>query len=125
MSTRGTIPPLLKRVDGNYEWMKARSGFVLAGMEGARYHELTDHLDPGDKLLLYTDGVTEAANSAEELFGSERLQAALNQRIDLPPQKLLTELKQSIDDFAGDAEQFDDITMVSLEYKGARGAENV
>ncbi|MCD7829624.1 MAG: SpoIIE family protein phosphatase [Clostridiales bacterium] len=121
----GHNPPLLKRVDGNYEWMKARSGFVLAGMEGARYHELTDHLDPGDKLFLYTDGVTEAANSAEELFGSERLQAALNQRIDLPPQKLLTELKQSIDDFAGDAEQFDDITMVSLEYKGARGAENV
>lgn len=94
-------------------------------MEGARYHELTDHLDPGDKLFLYTDGVTEAANSAEELFGSDRLQAALNQRIDLPPQKLLTELKQSIDDFAGDAEQFDDITMVSLEYKGTRGAENV
>ncbi len=120
----GHNPPLLKRADGGYEWMKGRSGFILAGMEGVRYHEITDHLSPGDKLYLYTDGVTEATNRTEELFGSQRLQDALNQRGDLPPYELLTELKQCIDDFAGDAEQFDDITMVSLEYRGTGEDEN-
>ena len=70
----------------------------------------------GDELYLYTDGVTEATNSSQELFGEERLQAALNEEPDLPVHKLLPKIKGCIDAFVGEAEQFDDITMLGLHY---------
>lgn len=114
----GHNPPLLKRAGGQFEWLKSRPGFVLAGMEGVRYRENTLHLEPGDRLYLYTDGVTEATNGAQELFGEERLQQALNDNPDLPVEELLPKIKRSIDTFVGDADQFDDITMLGLSYKG-------
>ena len=112
----GHNPPLLKRAGGQFEWLKSRPGFVLAGMEGIRYRENTLQLEPGDELYLYTDGVTEATNSSQELFGEERLQAALNEEPDLPVHKLLPKIKGCIDAFVGEAEQFDDITMLGLHY---------
>ena len=112
----GHNPPLLKRADGQYEWLKSRPGFVLAGMEGIRYRENTLELMPGDTLYLYTDGVTEATSSAQELYGEERLQAALNEASELPVSQLLPRIKNCIDTFVGDAEQFDDITMLGLQY---------
>lgn len=112
----GHNPPLLKRVGGQYEWLKSRPGFVLAGMEGIRYRENTLELMPGDTLYLYTDGVTEATSSAQELYGEERLQAALNEASELPVSQLLPRIKNCIDTFVGDAEQFDDITMLGLQY---------
>ena len=69
-------------------------------------------------MYLYTDGVTEATNGAQELFGEERLQQALNDNPDLPVEELLPKIKRSIDTFVGDADQFDDITMLGLSYKG-------
>ena len=112
----GHNPPLLKRAGGQYEWLKSRPGFVLAGMEGIRYRENTLELMPGDTLYLYTDGVTEATSSAQELYGEERLQAALNEASELPVSQLLPRIKNCIDTFVGDAEQFDDITMLGLQY---------
>ena len=112
----GHNPPLLKRAGGQYEWLKSRPGFVLAGMEGIRYRENTLELMPGDTLYLYTDGVTEATSSAQELYGEERLQAALNEASELPVSQLLPRIKNCIDTFVGDAEQFDDITMLGLHY---------
>ena len=112
----GHNPPLLKRAGGQYEWLKSRPGFVLAGMEGIRYRENTLELLPGDTLYLYTDGVTEATSSAQELYGEERLQAALNEASELPVSQLLPRIKNCIDTFVGDAEQFDDITMLGLQY---------
>ena len=78
-------------------------------------------MEPGDCLYLYTDGVTEATNGAQELFGEARLQAVLNEAPDLPVDRLLPKVKQSIDTFVGEAEQFDDITMLGLEYKEKGG----
>ena len=112
----GHNPPLLKRAGGRFEWLKSRPGFVLAGMEGVRYRENTLELMPGDTLYLYTDGVTEATSSAQELYGEERLQAALNEASELPVSQLLPRIKNCIDTFVGDAEQFDDITMLGLQY---------
>lgn len=114
----GHNPPLLRHADGNFEWLKSRPGFVLAGMEGIRYRENVMELAPGDTLYLYTDGVTEATDANQELFGEERLQTALNEQPDLPVDQLLPKIKGCIDAFVGEAEQFDDITMLGLNYHG-------
>ncbi len=117
----GHNPPLLKRAGGGFDWLKSRPGFVLAGMEGVRYRENTIQLNPGDQLFLYTDGVTEATDTHKELFGEARLQAALNEAPDVPVTELLPRIRARIDEFVGEAEQFDDITMLSMLYKGEGG----
>ena len=120
----GHNPPLLKRAGGQFEWLKSRPGFVLAGMEGVRYRENTLQLEPGDRLYLYTDGVTEATDSHNELFGEARLQTALNENMDLPVEKLLPKIKECIDAFVGEADQFDDITMLALDYQSKGETEH-
>ena len=120
----GHNPPLLQRAGEEFQWLKSRPGFVLAGMEGIRYRENHLTLLPGDRLFLYTDGVTEATNGDLELFGEARLKEALDRRRDLPVKALLTGLKECLDEFVGEAEQFDDITMLGLEYRGKGGLEN-
>jgi len=117
----GHNPPLLKRKDGRYEWLKSRPGFVLAGMESVRYRESSIRLEDGDRLFLYTDGVTEATNAQQELFGEERLQDALNNQGDSSIRELLISVKEQIDGFVGEAEQFDDITMLGIEYTPGKG----
>lgn len=112
----GHNPPLLRRAGGSFEWLKSRPGFVLAGMEGVRYRENEMELAPGDVLYLYTDGVTEATDAHQQLFGEERLQTALNEQPMLPVGQMLSKIKVCIDSFVGEAEQFDDITMLGLEY---------
>ncbi|WP_191397407.1 PP2C family protein-serine/threonine phosphatase [Flavonifractor sp. An306] len=112
----GHNPPLLRRAGGSFEWLKSRPGFVLAGMEGVRYRENEMELAPGDVLYLYTDGVTEATDAHQQLFGEERLQTALNEQPMLPVGQMLSKIKGCIDSFVGEAEQFDDITMLGLEY---------
>ena len=112
----GHNPPLLRRAGGSFEWLKSRPGFVLAGMEGVRYRENEMELAPGDVLYLYTDGVTEATDAHQQLFGEERLQTALNEQPMLPVGQMLSKIKGCIDTFVGEAEQFDDITMLGLEY---------
>ena len=113
----GHNPPLLKRADGSFEYLKTRADFILAGMEGVRYRagELT--LTPGDRLLLYTDGVPEATNAANKLYGEDRLLTFMNQSASLEAKKLLPALKANIDEFVGEAPQFDDITMLLFDYK--------
>ena len=117
----GHNPPLLKRSDGEYEFLKARPGFVLAGMEGMRYRcgEIT--LQPGDRLFLYTDGVTEATNTENNLYGESRLVTFMNQNATMEADALLPALKTNIDEFVGEAPQFDDITMLLLDYKQEKG----
>ena len=108
--------PFIRR-KGKYTPEKIRAGFVLAGMETTRYRMGTMQLEPGDAIFQYTDGVTEATNAANELYGMERLEAVLNKYADAAPDKLLPAVKADIDAFVGDAPQFDDITMLCLEYK--------
>ena len=110
--------PALKRADGAYELVQDKHGFVLAGMEGSRYREYELELWPGDTLFVYTDGVAEATNAHDELFGTDRMLASLNSHADALPEELLPQTKADIDAFVGDAPQFDDITMLSLRYRG-------
>lgn len=107
--------PALKRADGRFELYKDRHGFVLAGMENTRYREYELQLDEGDILFVYTDGVAEATDRDNQLYGAERMLAALNRRTDAGPQELLEDVKADIDGFVGDAMQFDDITMMALK----------
>ncbi len=109
--------PFIKKAGGRFEPRKIRAGFVLAGMEGVKYRMGTMKLEPGDKLFQYTDGVTEATNAHEELYGMGWLEAVLNKYGDCPPMELLPAVKADIDEFVGEAPQFDDITMLCLEYK--------
>lgn len=117
----GHNPPLIKRANGEFEYLKTRAGFVLAGMEGVRYRagELT--LAPGDRLFLYTDGVPEATNSDNKLYGEDRLLAFMNRNATVDALTLLPSLKSDIDEFVGEAPQFDDITMLMFDYKAKEG----
>lgn len=107
--------PVLKRADGNYELVKDKHGFVLAGMEGSRYKEYELQIAPGDRLFLYTDGVAEATDAYNELYGTDRMLDALNRNKNVNCETLLHRMKEEIDTFVGEAPQFDDITMMSLE----------
>ena len=114
--------PALRRRDGTYELVKYRHSMAVATMEGISFREHEFRLQPGDSLFVYTDGVTEAMNAASELFGEERIVDALNREPAARPQKLLKNVKASIDSFVGGIEQFDDITMLSLYYGGPEAA---
>ncbi len=109
--------PFIARKGEGYTVQKIRPGFVLAGMEGMRYRAGSTTLAPGDRLFQYTDGVTEATNAANELYGMERLEKVLNLNRDKDPTRLLPAVKADIDAFVGEAPQFDDITMLCLEYR--------
>ena len=113
----GHNPPLLKRGDGNFEYLRARAGFVLAGIDGFRYQVNELELKAGDRLLLYTDGVTEATNAASALYGEDRLLDFMNGNATMPATQLLPALKADIDGFVGEAPQFDDITMLLFDYQ--------
>ena len=121
----GHNPPLLKRADGSFEYLKTRAGFVLAGMEGVRYRVGELNLNPGDRLFLYTDGVPEATNAGNKLYGEDRLLAFMNQNASMEATKLLPALKANIDEFVGEAPQFDDITMLMFDYKPKKGGERM
>jgi len=112
----GHNPPVIKRKDGTYEYLKSRHGLVLAGMEGFQYKENEITLQLGDEIFLYTDGVTEATNANTQLFGEDRLIKTLNENKDKTAIDLCKSVKSTIDEFVGEAPQFDDITMLSLKY---------
>ncbi len=113
----GHETPFLCRAGGQYEPYRIRAGFVLAGMENTRYKMGSVTLQPGDRLFQYTDGVTEATNAENELYGSERLAAVLNRNAAAAPDALIPAVKADIDAFVGTSPQFDDITMLALEFK--------
>ena len=107
--------PVIKRAGGDFELLKDKHGFVLAGMEGSRYREYELTLAPGDMLFLYTDGVPEATNGQNELFGTDRMLETLNHRKSSTCDELLKHVHADINHFVGTAPQFDDITMLCLE----------
>ena len=111
----GHNPPLLG-VNGGFEWVKAKAGLVLAGMEDTFYRENEIMLRPGDELFLYTDGVTEAVNNKYELFGEPRLLETAKNHAGQPLREFTVSIKRAIDEFADGAEQADDITMLVLRY---------
>ena len=119
----GHCRPLIRRQDGTCVYEDSLGGFVLAGMEDTVYRGSRIRLRQGDTLLLYTDGVTEATNCREELYGEQRLMAAAKSSGGCPPKELLNRIWRDVDSFQKDAEQFDDITMMAVAYHGKGFAE--
>ena len=111
----GHNPPLVKHKDGSYEFLKGKVNFVLAGMDMVKYKEQELQLQPGDEIYLYTDGVTEAHNSNKELFGENRLLESLNSTKGMSVEDICKKVKEDVDAFVCDAEQFDDITMLCVQ----------
>ena len=116
--------PALKRADGSFELYKDKHGFVIGGMEDVRYKEYTIDMKKGDKLFLYTDGVPEATDSQEQMFGTDRMLEALNIDNKADPEQLLKNVRNAVNEFVKEAEQFDDLTMMCLEYKGSEPLES-
>ncbi|MBO4854485.1 MAG: PP2C family protein-serine/threonine phosphatase [Oscillospiraceae bacterium] len=110
--------PAIRYANGAFELYKDKHGFVIGGMDGARYREYELTLTPGSKLFLYTDGVPEATDAREQMFGVENMLASLNGDASAAPEEILKNVRASVDGFVKQAEQFDDLTMLCLEYKG-------
>lgn len=113
--------PFILKAGGEFKPYKIRPGFVLAGMENMKYRAGSITLGAGDKIFQYTDGVTEATSSENELYGMDRLKNALNSVKNAAPAEILGAVKADIDKFVSGAPQFDDITMLCLEYKAKMG----
>ena len=110
--------PVIRHANGSFELFKDKHGFVIGGMDGVRYKEYELQMEPGAKLFLYTDGVPEATDAEQALFGTERMLAALNRDADAKPEDILGQVRLAVDDFVRDAEQFDDLTMLCMHYLG-------
>ena len=116
--------PVLKKPDGPFETVKDKHGFVLGAMEGMKYKEYELKLEPGAKLFVYTDGLSEAQDIENQLFGSERIIETLNSVMDETPEGILQAMTGAVDRFVGEAEQFDDLTMLCVEYRGKTEGES-
>ncbi len=112
--------PALRQENGNFQLFKDRHGFVLAGMENCRYREYELQLNTGDTLFVYTDGVAEATDASQTLYGTDRMLSALNRNADADPRELIENVKENIDMFVKEAPQFDDITMLALRMRNDR-----
>ena len=110
--------PAVRRGEGQFESFRDKHGLPLGCMEDMKYKEYDMHLDPGDTLFVYTDGVPEAINSEEEQYGEERMLRALTRNKKASMKKLLHAVKRDQDKFVGEADQFDDITMLGFRYFG-------
>lgn len=118
-ASAGHNPPVIRHADGSVEFVKSKSGLVMAAMENVRYHMQTCELLPGDTIFLYTDGVTEATNSKDELFGDARLLETIAKSKDIATADICKFVKKEIDLFVDGAPQFDDITMMGVKYIGS------
>ncbi len=110
--------PVLRRAGGSYELVIYNHSMPVGTMEGLRFKQHEFCLNPGDSIFVYTDGVAEATNAENELYGTERMLDALNKEPDAQPEQVLTNVMDDIHSFVDEAEQFDDITMMSFRYQG-------
>ena len=114
----GHNPPLVYRKKNNiFENLKTKPNMVLAAMENMKYQKHEIYLEPEDKIFLYTDGVVEATNTENKVYGEERLERFLNANADLSAKDTIIGIKKDIDNFVGNTEQFDDITMLEVCLK--------
>ena len=117
-SNAGHEYPALCGENGRFELIKDKHSFVIGGMEGVKYKQYELMLKPGSKLFLYTDGIPEATNKDKELFGTDKMIEALNDNTKATPENTLKQMRAAVDGFVKNAEQFDDLTMLCLEYLG-------
>jgi len=111
----GHESPIIKRVGQDFKINPAKHGFVLGGMEGMKYKQYEMDLREGDIIYTYTDGIPEAHNGQNEMFGMDRTLEALNKHKDATPDELIEIVRQEVMDFAGEAPQFDDMTMLCYQ----------
>jgi sigma-B regulation protein RsbU (phosphoserine phosphatase) len=114
----GHNPPLVIKKDGTIEWLPRGRSLVLGAIQGIRYESERIRLSPGDSLFLYTDGVTEAMNHADELFSEERLANALSGSAGMEIEAAIGKIMDAIYSFSDGAPQSDDITMMMIRYFG-------
>ena len=111
--------PILRRPGGAFELLVDHHDVMLGVIEEVAYQDDTLDLEPGSKLFLYTDGLAEANNEREEQFGTNRILQALNAHVDGSPRELLENVQGDVNRFTGDTMQYDDLTMLCLEYRGS------
>lgn len=111
--------PVFRSGDGAFRIYKDRHGLVVGALSGSRYRDYEIQMMPGDTVFVYTDGVPEANNASGDFYGLGRMEAALNKNADRDPQGILEGVKADVDAFTGNADQFDDLTMLCLIYKGS------
>ena len=117
-ASAGHNPPLIYTGGEKFEYLKIGNSFVLGAMEDMTYKSEKLILKPNDIFFMYTDGITEAINPNEELFGDERLQKTISKLKDEKLPEMLKGIREEIKNFEQGAPQFDDITMLALKYKG-------
>ena len=117
-SNAGHEYPVLKRENGDYELYKQKHNIALACIRDAKFREYELDLSPGDSLFVYTDGIPEAINTAQEAYGTDRLIDVLNKHKDMPQKSILKQTTRDIRSFVGEEEQFDDVTMLGFKYNG-------
>ncbi|MCR5199530.1 MAG: serine/threonine-protein phosphatase [Saccharofermentans sp.] len=108
--------PIIKKPDGKFELYKDPHAFVLGGLERVTYKEYETHIEPGTKIFLYTDGLPEATDADNNMYKMERMLEVLNASADLSPEETLNKIRDSVKEFVGLQEPFDDLTMLCLEY---------
>jgi serine phosphatase RsbU (regulator of sigma subunit) len=110
--------PIIKRAGGKYEHVIYKHDFAVAMFENLTFKEEEMTLNHGDTIFVYTDGVTEAMNIGDELYGKDRLLEILNSDSECSPKEAIDKVIEDIKSFVGDAEQFDDTTMLCMKYNG-------
>ena len=122
-SNAGHEYPVIKEKDSDWKLLKDKHGIAVGAIEGAKYKEYEIKMEPGSKLFVYTDGVPEATNEEKNMFGTANMVDALNANKDKAPAEILQGVKEAVDAFVKSAPQFDDLTMLCLEYKGASNVQ--
>ncbi|MBQ8945224.1 MAG: SpoIIE family protein phosphatase [Lachnospiraceae bacterium] len=120
VTNAGHEHPVVRRDGGRYEFEIYKHSPAVAVMEGMQFEEHVFRLNPGDSIFIYTDGLAEATDPSDELFGSARIIEALNRAPEASPRQVLTNVGRAVSEFVGKAEQFDDTTMLCLKYFGKK-----
>jgi len=112
----GHNPPLIKKPNGEFEYLRTKPGFVLGGMEGMTYKLYEMDIEPGSEVFVYSDGLTEAQNLAQELYGEDRLLESINNYTFDSSENVCKHITKDVETFVGEADQFDDLTMLHLKF---------
>lgn len=111
--------PAVKRAGGDFELIRTKHDMVVGGRKKTAFHDIEYDIFPGDEIFVYSDGVPEASDPERKMYGTDRMIKALNRYKDDTPEVLLKHIRKDVDDFVGEADQFDDLTMMAFIYNGA------
>jgi len=113
-------PAIYRAETGKYELDVYKHSPICGTMPGMHFREHEFELKPGDRMFVYTDGLPEATNSEKELYGTDRVLEVLNNNTDVSVHELLYHVTNSVEEFVGEADQFDDLTMLGFYYNGPK-----